>query len=108
MTRKDFEKAVSVFDDAEAFICAAYVEDGLSISVKGPTESVSVGAAQVIIDNAKGSNNPLHHLIVASSLLHSTMLVESQREKDKAIAEAKKKRPKRRQPHKAQMNNISP
>ena len=93
MTQKDFENAVSVFDDAEAFICAAYVEDGLSISVKGPTESVIVGAAQVIIDNAKGSNNPLHHLIVASSLLHSTMLVESQREKDKARAEAKEKAP---------------
>lgn len=93
MTQKDFENAVSVFDDAEAFICTAYVEDGLSISFKGPKESViEVEAAQVIIDEAKGSSNPLHHLIVASSLLHSTMLV-SQRKKDKAIAEAKEKAP---------------
>lgn len=93
MTRKDFEKAVSAFDDAEAFVCVAYVEDGLSISVKGPTESVIVGAAQVIIDKAKCSNDALHHLITASSILHSAMLIESQRKKDKAIAEAKEKAP---------------
>jgi len=93
VTQKDFEKAVSAFDDAEAFVCAAYMEDGLAIAGNGSTESVIVGAIQVIIDKAKYSNNPLHHLIVASSLLHSTMLVESQREKDKARAEAKEKAP---------------
>ena len=93
MTQKDFEKAVSAFDDAEAFVCAAYMEDGLAIAGNGSTESVIVGAIQVIIDKAKYSNNPLHHLIVASSLLHSTMLVESQRETDKARAEAREKAP---------------
>ena len=68
MTQKDFENAVSVFDDAEAFICAAYVENGLAIAGNGPTESVIVGAAQVVIDKAKHSNksSPSPHRSIQS------------------------------------------
>ena len=91
MTQKDFENAVSVFDDAEAFICAAYVDGGLAVAANGPTEAVIVGAAQVIIDKAKCSNDALHHLITASGILHSAMLIESQHKKDDASTEAKGK-----------------
>ena len=93
MTQKDFEKAVSTFDDAEAFVCAAYMDGGLAVAANGPTEAVIVGAAQVIIDKAEHSNAPLHHLITASSLLYSAMLVESQRNKDEKKPEATEKAP---------------
>ena len=94
MTKEDFENAVSAFDDAEAFICAAHVDGELAIAVKGPIEAIIVGAVQVIVDNAERSNDTIHHLVTASSLLHSAMLIESQRRKDAAKIEEKEIAPK--------------
>ena len=93
MTQKDFEKAVSAFDDAEAFICAAYMDGGLAVAAIGPIEAVIVGAAQVIIDKAEHSNDTIHHLVTASSLLHSAMLIELERRKEAAKSAAKEKAP---------------
>ena len=74
------------------------MDGGLAVAANGSVAAVIVGAAQVIIDKAKYSNDPLYHLVAASSLLNSAMLVESRRKKDKARAEATEKAPKRRQP----------
>ena len=82
MTRKDFEKAISVFDDAEAFLCAAHVDGGLAIAADGSAEEILVGAVQVIVDKAEHSNDTMSYLVLASGLLHSAMLDELQRKKE--------------------------
>ena len=41
MTREDFEKAISAFDDTEAFLCAAHVDGGLAVAANGSAERIS-------------------------------------------------------------------
>jgi hypothetical protein len=76
MTREDFEKAISAFDDTEAFLCAAHVDGGLAVAADGSAEAIIVGAVQVIVDKAEHSDDTINHLILASSMLHSAMLDE--------------------------------
>ena len=76
MTREDFEKAISVFDDTEAFLCAAHVDGGLAVAANGSAEAVIVGAVQVIVDRAEHSDDTMDYLVLASGMLHSAMLDE--------------------------------
>lgn len=82
MTREDFEKAISVFDDTEAFLCAAHVDGGLAVAASGPIEAVIVGAVQVIVDRAEHSDDTMDYLVLASGMLHSAMLSELRRKKE--------------------------
>lgn len=82
MTREDFEKAISVFDDAEAFLCAAHADGGLAVAADGSAEAIIVGAVQVIVDKAEHSNDTINYLVLASSMLHSAVLDELQRKKE--------------------------
>ena len=74
MTREDFEKAISAFDDTEAFLCAAHVDGELAVAANGSAEAIIVGAVQVIVDMAKHLNDTINHLVLASGMLHSAML----------------------------------
>lgn len=76
MTREDFEKAISAFDDTEAFLCAAHVDGGLAVAANGSAEAVIVGAVQVIVDRAEHSDDTMDYLVLASGMLHSAMLDE--------------------------------
>ena len=82
MTREGFEKSISVFDDAEAFLCAAHVDGVLAIAVKGPIEAVIAGAIQIIVDKAERSDDTMDYLVLASGMLHSAMLSELRRKKE--------------------------
>ena len=82
MTREGFEKSISVFDDAEAFLCAAHVDGGLAIAASGPIEAVIVGAVQVIVDRAEHSDDTMDYLVLASGMLHNAMLSELRRKKE--------------------------
>ena len=82
MTREDFEKAISAFDDTEAFLCAAHVDGELAIAAGGPIEAVIVGAVQVIVDRAEHSDDTMDYLVLASGMLHSAMLSELRRKKE--------------------------
>ena len=74
MTREDFEKAISVFDDTEAFLCAAHVDGGLAVAADGSAEAILVGAVQVIVDKAEHSDDAMGYLVLASGILHNAML----------------------------------
>ena len=74
MTQEDFEKAISVFDDTEAFFCAAHVDGGLAVAADGSAEAIIVGAVQVIVDKAEHSGDAMGYLVLASGMLHSAML----------------------------------
>ena len=82
MTKEDFEKAISAFDDTEAFLCAAHVDGGLTVAADGSAEAIIVGAVQVIVDKAEHSNDTMSYLLLASSMLHSAMLCELQHKKE--------------------------
>lgn len=82
MTKKDFEKAVSAFDDTEAFLCAAHVDGKLMTASNGEPMTVVLGAIQVIVDAIRCTDNKLQHLFVISSILHSEMLMELHSKKE--------------------------
>ena len=82
MTREGFEKTISAFDDAEAFLCAAHVDGGLAIAADGSVEEILVGAVQVIVDKAERSDDSMDYLVLASGMLHNAMLSELQRKKE--------------------------
>lgn len=82
MTKEDFEKAISAFDDTEAFLCAAHVDGGLAVAANGSAEAIIVGAVQVIVDRAEHSDDTMDYLVLASGMLHNAMLSELRRKKE--------------------------
>ena len=82
MTREGFGKTISAFDDAEAFLCAAYVDGGLAIAADGSVEEILVGAVQIIVDRAEHSDDTMDYLVLASGMLHNAMLRELRRKKE--------------------------